>query len=457
MGNTDFDLVILGGGPAGGNAALRAAGLGLKTALVEPGFLGGTCLNSGCVPTKYLLGATAALPLARKQIRYKVADREPHFDFAALQARKDRYIKGARGEMRKKLDRAGVVLFKGRGAFSGPKSVTVKGPDLEAELAFAKCIVAIGSTPASYPGLKPDGATVCSSSTVLNFKTVPQSLIIVGGGAIGLELGELLHRFGCKIILAEAAPRLLPREDADVSAAMHGHYARKGWAIHIGRRIQSLSTVDGRSVLRFEDGEDIGAAASLLCVGRRPSLTALTPEKAGLSVSKNGWLDTDDYLRCAEHVYAAGDINGRMLIANAAEHQARHAVDHAAGRATTPYHCPLVPSCIYGGVEYMRVGPTPAELAAGGEPVFQSRAELAQSPIAQSAGQLRGFVKALWTNDTLRSVYAVGHGASHLLTAASLLVNAQVKKNAPLPLISAYPTLDEVLESAIVGKLENIG
>lgn len=456
MNNMEFDLAILGGGPAGSGAALRAAGAGMKTALVEPGFLGGTCLNSGCVPTKYLLGASAGLPLLEAQKRYKVAHGDARLDFAALQARKDRYIKGARNELHKKLEQAGVTIFKGRAAFSGSRSVAVKGPGLETTLSFAKCIVAIGSTPAAYPGLKPDGATVYSAATVLNLKTVPRSMIIVGGGAIGLELGELLHRFGCAIILAEASPRLLPREDPDVSAAVHAHYSRKGWNIQTGRRIQSLTTVDGRSVLRFEDGEEMSAAASLVCVGRKPALAALAPEAAGLSVKSNGWLDTDDRLRSAEHVYAVGDVNGRMLIANAASHQALYAADHAAGRVRTPYPCPLVPSCIYGGVEYMRVGPTAPELRAGGATVFQSRAELAASPITQSSGQLRGFVKALWTDNVLRSVYAVGHGVSHLLTAASLLVNAQVEKNTPLPLISACPTLDEVLELAIVEKLEGI-
>ncbi len=455
MSNMDFDLVILGGGPAGSSAALRAAGAGMKTALVEPGFIGGTCLNSGCVPTKYMLGASAGLPLVRKQIRYGVAQGETHFDFAALQARKDRYIKGARKELQKKLERSGVTLFKGKGSFSGPGKVTVKGSGLETELAFAKCIVAIGSAPASFPGLKPDGATVYTSSTVLNLKAVPQSLLIVGGGAIGLELGEMLHRFGCRIILVEAAPRLLPREDPEVSAAIHGHYAREGWDIYTGRRILSLATVDGRSVLRFEDGGELCAAVSLLCVGRKPALASLKPEAAGLSVKPNGWLNTDEYLRCADNVYAVGDINGRMLIANAADHQARYAVDHAVGLTTAPYQCPLVPSCIYGGVEYMRVGPTADELRAGGE-VVQSKADMAASPIVQSAGHIRGFVKALWTNEELRSVYAVGHNVSHLLTAASLLVNARVKKNMPLPLISAYPTLDEVLESAILEEMESI-
>lgn len=457
MSNTHCDLVILGGGPAGSGAALRAAAAGLKTALVEPGFLGGACLNSGCVPTKYLLGASASIPLLRKQVKYGVAEGETRFDFAALQARKDRYIKGARKELQKKIERAGVTLFKGRGAFSGPHAVTVKGSGLETELTFSKCIVATGSAPASFPGLKPDGATVYSSSTVLNLQKVPESLIIVGGGAIGLELGELLHRFGCRIILAEGAPRLLPREDPEVGAAIHGHYARKGWSIHTGRRILSLSTVDGRSVIRFEDGTEASAEASLLCVGRKAMVGPLTPEAAGLSLKSNGWLNTDEWLRCAENVYAVGDVNGRMLIANAAEHQAKYAVDHAAGITREPYQCPLVPSCIYGGIEYMRVGPTADELRGAGETVFQSRADLAASPIIQSQGQLRGFVKMLWTGDTLRSVYAVGHGVSHLLTTASLMVNKKFVKNMPIPLISAYPALDEVLESAILRGLENIG
>ncbi|MDR2488782.1 MAG: NAD(P)/FAD-dependent oxidoreductase [Desulfovibrio sp.] len=456
MGGADFDLIVLGGGPAGSNAALHAAGIGMKTALVEPGFLGGTCLNAGCVPTKYLLGASACLPLLRAQRRYKVAQGETPFDFAALQARKERYIRGARKALQKKLEQAGVTLFKGRGVFSGPQLVTIRGSSLETKLTFFKCLVAIGSIPASFPDLKPDGATVCSPASILNLLDVPKSLIIVGAGAIGLELGELLHRFGCNIDLTEASSRLLPREDPEVGAALYSHYARQGWNIHRGRRIRSVKTVDGRSVLTFADGETLTAETSLLCIGRRPATAALTPEAAGLAVKDAGWLDSDAYLRCSEHVYAVGDINGRMLIANAAEHQARYAVEHAAGATRDPYRCDAVPSCIYGGMEFMRVGPTAKELLGEGERVFLSKAPLAASPVAQSSGCIRGFVKMLWTNDSLRSVYAVGHDVSHLLTAASLLVSGQMKKNVPLPLIRAYPALDEVLESAIAAPLQSV-
>ena len=455
--DTAFDLIILGGGPAGSRAALRAAGLGLKTALVESGFLGGACLNSGCIPTKYLLGASAGLPLLRKQIRYKTAHGGMHLDFAALQSRKDRYVKGTRKALQKRLEQAGVRIFKGKGVFSGPDAVTVRGSGLEAELSFAKCIVAIGSAPASYPGLKPDGATVHSPAGLLGLRAVPQSLLIVGGGAIGLELGELFHRFGCAIILAEAAPRLLPREDPEVGATLHAHYRRAGWAIHTGRRIQSLSTVNGRSLLRFEDGGELTAAASLLCVGRKPMASAIAPEAAALPLKPGGWLDTDDCLRCTENIYAVGDVNGRLLLANAADDQGRYAVDHAAGVTGAPYPGPLVPSCIYSGMEYMRVGPTADELRAGGEEVFQSRADLAANPVAQSSGYPRGFVKMLWTNEELRSVYGIGLNVAHVLTPASLLVNGRTQKNMPLPLISAYPALDEVLESAMLGQLESIG
>lgn len=451
-----FDLVIIGGGPAGTRAAFLAAEAGMKTALVEAGFLGGTCVNVGCIPTKYLLGGTAALPLLATQRKYKVAGGDAHIDFAALQSRKDRYIKGLRQALEKQLGQAGVTLFTGRGRFSGPQRVLVKGAGQETELGFAKCIIATGSTPASFPGLKPDGASVCSSAGALCLQAAPETLIIVGGGAIGLEIGEIYHRFGSKIMLVEGMPRLVPGEDPEVSEALRAHFSREGWQIHTGRKIASLCTADGISCLRFEDGEELAAQSALVAVGRRPTTASLAPEAAGLAVQERGWLAADEALRCAEHVYAVGDANGRVLLAHAADHQARYAVAHAAGSIKEPYDAPAMPSCIYGSFEVMRVGPTLAELQKTGERISVSRAPLSLSAIAQSYGQPQGFVRMAWAGDTLRAVSAVGHGVSHLVTAAALLVERKIQKNTPLPIIFAHPTLDEVLESAIVAPREDI-
>ncbi|MDR0339601.1 MAG: NAD(P)/FAD-dependent oxidoreductase [Desulfovibrio sp.] len=451
-----FDLVILGGGPAGTRAAFDAAGAGMKTALVEPAFLGGACLNVGCIPTKYLLGASAAIPLLAVQRKYKVMSGGIHCDFAAAQSRKDRFIKGSRQSLEKKLLAAGITLFRGRGGFSGPRRISVKGKD-EAVLSFGDCIVATGSVPSSFPGLKPDGASVRSSAGILGLGAVPESLIIVGGGAIGLELGELYHRLGCRITLAEVMPRILPGEDEDVSEAVGAYCKKEGWTIHAGRRIASLSTVDGQSLLRFEDGEEIRAETSLLAIGRKAMTAPLAPGEAGLALSERGWLATDEYLRCAEHVYAVGDVNGRTLLAHAADHQARHAVSLISGATKGAYAPPAMPSCVYGTMEVMRVGPTVAELRKNGAGKLSiSRAPLAANAIAQSYGHSQGFARMVWEGDALRGVCAVGHGVSHLVGAASLLLALGVEKNIAPPVIFAHPTLDEVLESAMVATRESI-
>jgi dihydrolipoamide dehydrogenase len=450
-----FDILILGGGPAGTRAALDAAGYGAKCALAEPAFLGGTCMNTGCIPTKFLLGGSASLALAATQQRVGVARSLPVLDFTALLSRKNRFIKGLRASLQKTLESAGVTLLNGKGEFTGPQSARIGGTGRE--VTFDKCIAATGSVPAFFPTMKADGASVLSSAGILGLNEVPSDMIIVGGGPIGLELGEIVHRFGCRVTLVEGMPRLLPAEDEETGAAVEAHFRREGWNIHTGRRIASLTTQNGRAVLRFDDGGLLEAERALIAAGRRPASGGLCAEAAGITLGGRGFADCDDSLRCTEHIYAAGDLNGRTMLAHAAAHQAAFAAAHAAGRTAGPYSPPPVPACVYGSFEVMRVGPTPAELKKnGGKDIGISRAPLASNAIAQSLGHTRGCVRMLWEGDELRGVSAFGGGVSHLVSAAALLLERNVKKNLPPPILFAHPTLDELLESAIFAPKENI-
>ncbi len=448
-----FDLIVIGGGPAGSKAAQIAAQGGMKTALSEAGFLGGTCLNSGCVPTKYLLGATSFVPLLEAQQARGTASGTVTVDLAAMQTRKDAHIKESRQALQRELEQAGVALFRAKGSFTGPRRLRIKGSDIDEEYGFTRCIVATGSVPAVFPGIRPDGATVHSPASILNIKKAPESLIILGGGAIGLETGELFHRLGTKIIIAEGAPRLLPGEELSTSRAVYEYLTGKGWNIYTGKRITSLSTQDGRSLLEFENGETLTAACSLLAAGRRPATQGLAPEAAGLAVRPNGWLETDAFLKTSEHVYAVGDINARLMMSHAAYDQARYAARHALGEEKGPYSPPVTPACIYGTIDIMRVGPTVAELQKSGKNVAVSRAFLAENSLAQSYGHPEGFVEMSWVEGELAAVNAVGHGVSHLMTAAALLVEKRVKKNFSCGAIFAHPTLDEALESAMLAPL----
>lgn len=452
----NYDLVVIGAGAGGRQAALAAREHGLRVMLAEAGFVGGACVNSGCIPTKFLLGSTAAGHLFEAQKKARCAKGEIGFNLATIQERKDRYVKALRNAVEKRLAEAGVELVAGRAAFTGPKSLSVKtGDGAKLEASFKHCVVATGSTPASFPGLKPDGANVLSSSGLLGLREVPESLVIVGGGVIGLELGGFFSRFGTKITMVEVMERIALSEDAEVSAALHRQLTREGWKIHTGRKIKEVTSEGENAVLRFEDGEELIAAKAMIAVGRRPGGMGLNPEAAGIKTTGTGWIETDDFLLAAPGIYAVGDANKRTLLAHAAEHQADYAVRHIMGLEKEPYDSTPMPSCIYGNNEAMHVGPHTEELLRTHKPlgatVAVSYCQLVSNPIAQSLGQTQGWIKVTWVNDAVHSVAAWGHGVSHLLATATIIVAQRWDSNR---IIFAHPTLEESLKSALLAKRE---
>ncbi|MBZ2171609.1 dihydrolipoyl dehydrogenase family protein [Nitratidesulfovibrio sp. SRB-5] len=463
--STRYDMIILGGGPGGSRAAFDAAARGLSVALVDRDGLGGTCLNRGCIPTKLLLGATAALPLLETQKKLKGADGHIAFDLPALQQRKDRYVKGTRQALEKRLKAAGIAVYAGEGRVTGERqgdadgelavvATQADGTTQETRLGWGTLIVATGSTPASFPGLAADGAAVLDSTALLDVTKAPESLIVVGGGAIGLEMADFFSRLGTRITIVEGMGRLAPTEDPEVGDTLRKVYAREGWTIHTGRKVASLATVDGHAVLRFEDGEELTASKALLAVGRRPASVGIGLEALGATLRGPGWVQTDAWLRAAPHVYAIGDVNGRTLLAHAADHQARHAVRHACGDTAAPYDAGVMPACIYGHLEAMRVGPTAEELKNAGFSPRVSRSMLIANPIAQAYGMTQGFIKIVWVDGRIRGVTAVGHGVSHLVTLAAVLAGGSGTATGWTAhdagnVIFAHPTLDEALEAAI--------
>jgi len=468
-----YDMIILGGGPGGSRAAFDAAARGLSVALVDRDGLGGTCLNRGCIPTKLLLGATAAQPLLETQKKLKTADGHIAFDLPALQQRKDRYVKGTRQALEKRLKAAGIVVYAGEGRVTAAPpantpaegdgelavtSVLADGTTQEIRLGWGTLIVATGSTPASFPGLAADGAAVLDSTALLDVTEAPESLIVVGGGAIGLEMADFFARLGTRITIVEGMARLAPTEDAEVGDTLRKVYAREGWAIHTGRKVASLATVSeggaARAVLRFEDGEELSASKALLAVGRRPASAGLGLEALGATLRGPGWVQTDECLRAAPRVYAIGDVNGRTLLAHAADHQARYAVRHACGDTAAGYDAGVMPACIYGHLEVMRVGPTAEELKNAGFSPRVSRSMLIANPISQAYGTTQGFIKIVWVDGHIRGVTAVGHGVSHLVTLAAVLAGGSGTGQGWTAhdagnVIFAHPTLDEALEAAM--------
>jgi len=450
------DLLVLGGGPAGYEAALEGAALGLSTTLVERDLLGGTCLNRGCIPTKLLLGATAAVEELAAQAKVRVAAGSISTDMAALTARKDRLLEATRKAMRQKLESLGVTVLSGAGRVLRPGLVRVDGPEGAQEVPYATLILATGSRPASFPGLAPDGAAVLDSDGFLALTAMPASLLVVGAGFIGLEMAQAAHRFGCSITLLDALDRVAVQEDPEVSAALLSQCKRWKWDVRLGVKVASLKTVDGRAALTLDSGETLSADKALIAVGRRPNSADLGLEALGVELPRSGFVPVDEHLRAAENVHAVGDLNGRLLLAHAAAHQARYAVRHAAGKQPGPYAPGPVPSILYGCPEALRVGRTARELQDQGLPVQVSSAPLAANPMAQAHAQTQGFVKVCWSHGKVAGVTACGYDVSRLATTAAVMVAQGWTRDQALELIFPHPTLDETLLAALAAEPKNI-
>ena len=452
-----FDVVVIGGGPGGAKAAGILARGGKSVALVESSHLGGVCLNCGCIPTKLLLGATAPKGLLRGLERQRVAKGSIEVDYDALQKRIQRFVKGSAQALSKSLEQLGVTIIEGRAVCTGPTEVQVACADGSSQtLQAQRIILAGGSRSAAFPGMAPDHDAVLDSTDMLRIAAVPESLIVVGAGAIGLEMADFFSAMGSKVTIVEAAPHLAPTEDADLGQEMAKLLGKTGITCITGVKAASLTTSNGVAVLALEDGRELTAAKALVAVGRAPNTDGLGAENAGCTLQPRGYVAVDQCLMAAPTVYAIGDINGQTLLAHAAEHQGGYVARHILGLQAAPYVSGPVPSCVYGSLEIMRVGITAKQALASGGKVEVARAQLMGNAIAQAGGDASGFVKVVWHNGALAGICALGHGVSHLVTAAQLLLLGQYHGDALHTFMFAHPTLDEALHAALEAPREEI-
>jgi dihydrolipoamide dehydrogenase len=440
-------LCILGAGPGGLRAAFEGLRLGFEVTLAERELVGGTCLNRGCIPTKHYLGGTAAVPLLRGAMAQKLATGSISPDLRNLKAKKDRFVKASRQAMEKQLSSAGVRLLFGTGRVSAPGQMEVAAGEGVQAYAWDALIIATGSHPSPLLNTAADHDCVLDSTDALELEEAPESLIVVGAGAIGLEMADFFGRLGAKISLVEGCAQLAPAEDPELGEALRRIYEREGWEVHTGRNVAALATRQGKAILRFADGGELSADKALLAVGRRPNSVGLSLEILGLE-QQSGWLPVDECLRVTPGVYAIGDVNGKSLLAHAADHQARYAVAHAAGEASGPYAPPPVPACIYGHMEVMRVGPSVQELR-DRQGIECSRGNMVANPIAQAYCATQGFIKVFWEEGRVCAISALGHGVSHLVGIAGVVVSQGWRVEDIHRIIWAHPTLDEALEAAL--------
>lgn len=444
-----YDLVVIGAGPGGFDVAVEAAGYDLKVALVEKDFLGGTCLNRGCIPTKLWLGATSAIEELHNQAKMKVASGEVVVDFAALQGRVQKHLTGTRKAMGMQLKKLGIDLFEGFGKLAGESKVDVESEDGTQTLEYKNLVIASGSKPIFFPGLEPDGDCVLDSNMFLGMKEMPKSLIVVGAGFIGLEMAQVAHRFGAKVTVVDAMDRVAPLEDPEVSKALRSVFKRWKWDIQLEKRVSGVVTEDGKGVLTFDTRDKLEAEKILVAVGRGPVTQNMGLEESGIELEFNK-IVVDENLQAAPNVYAIGDSNGHIQLAHAASHQAHYVASRIAGKTDAPYTSGPVPSVLYGAPEVMRVGLTENEsFLSDFETTETSKAQLAANPMAQAHAATQGFVKVVWSAGKVVGITAVGHDVSRLCMAATMIVQQEWTAEDIHGTIFPHPSLDESLLMAL--------
>jgi dihydrolipoamide dehydrogenase len=462
LSSEDFDVTVIGSGPGGYVAAIRASQLGLKVACVErdPIGTGGTCLLRGCIPTKALLHTADLYDDLKKGKEYGIVADNIGIDFAGVMARKQRIVtrlsKGIEGYLFKKNK---ITLFKGHGRLEGGKTVVVKAADgTETKVATRNVILATGSRPRTLPGLTPDGSAIITSDEILELKQQPKSLIVIGAGAVGIEFASIFARFGAATTVIELLPRVLPLEDEEISAEAQKLLA-KYMTIHTGARTEgALKTAHGVEVaFRNQAGEAKSVTAELLlvAVGRGPVTDGLNLESTRVQLEK-GYVRTNASLATDEPgVFAIGDvvtIDGKPhpQLAHVASHEGIGVAERIAGKKTEPLNYDRVPSATYCQPEVAGVGLTEAEAKKRGYDVKVGRFNFGNLAKPRIIGHDAGLVKVVSDGkyDEVLGVHMVGPHATDLIAEACVALQLESTTEEIMRTIHPHPTLSEALMQA---------
>jgi dihydrolipoamide dehydrogenase len=460
-----YDIVILGGGTGGYVAAIRAAQLGKTVAVVEREKLGGTCLHRGCIPSKALLRSAEVYATMKNSEAYGITQEGLTLNFNKVQDRKqsivDQLHKGVQFLMKKnKID-----VIEGKGRIIGPSifsprsgAVAVEQADGEMlNLVAQNTIIATGSRPRSLSGLEIDGQFVLTSDEALELEQLPQSIIIIGGGVIGVEWASMLNDFGVEVTLVEADKRLLPTEDEDVSKELQRLFKKRKIKVLTDAKVQSDSLVKEGSAVRIQadyKGEVVSLEADkiLVAVGRQANADGIGLENTDIRVEK-GFIAVNPYMQTTEsHIYAIGDVNGGLQLAHVASHEGIAAVEHIAGIKQDPLPHHRIPRCVYTRPEVASVGWTEQQAKDLGHDVKVGSVQFRAIGKALVYGEYDGFAKVIAdakTNDIL-GVHLIGPHATDYISEAAL---AQFLEATPWEVgktMHPHPTLSEILGEAML-------
>ena len=461
---SSFDVVIIGSGPGGYVAAIRCAQLGMKTAIIEKySTLGGTCLNVGCIPSKALLASSHHYSEIAHFAEHGIeVSGDVKVNLEKMIARKQAVVDQTSGGVKFLMDKNKITVFEGKGSFIDATHVAVEKADGTSETLEAKnIIIATGSKPSSLPFIKIDKERIITSTEALKLKEVPKHLVIIGGGVIGIELGQVYLRLGAEVSVVEFMDRIIPGMDGSLSKELMKVLKKQGMKFYVSHKVKSVVRKGNEVTVQAENakGETVTLEGdySLVSVGRRPYTDGLNADKAGVKISDRGQIEVNDYLQTSvQNIYAIGDVVRGAMLAHKAEEEGTMVAEILAGQK--PHiNYNLIPGVVYTWPEVAAVGQTEEQLKAAGIEFKSGSFPFKALGRARAGGDLDGFVKILADSktDEVLGVHMIGARCADLIAEAVTAMEFKASAEDISRISHAHPTFAEAIKEAALATTDN--
>ena len=444
-------IVIIGSGPGGYVAAIRASQLGAEVTVIEKGDIGGTCLNHGCIPTKALLASAEMIISFKKAEEFGIQVGEISVDLTKIMGRKSRIIKGLGDGIHRIFKKRGIRLVNGTGTLISPTKIRVESRFNIEEIEASKIIIATGSKPAPLSFIDFEQPAVLTSAEALNMDRLPESIIIIGGGAIGLEFTCFFNALGVDVTLVEIMDHILPYEDSSISRQMSQILKKRGIKILVKTRVNDVSSYEEGITCILGNGDQITAERLIVSIGRRPNYQGIGLESLGMNLDEGGHISVDERMETnIKGIYAVGDVAGGKLLAHVASAEGITAVENALGMSSRIDYS-LIPSCVYTFPEIAGIGQTIDQARVSGQKVKAGWFPFSASGRASAMGQAVGSVRLVVEEGTEKILggQIIGPQATELIHEIALAMRSGITAVELSATIHAHPTLSEsVMEAA---------
>ena len=454
MADAEFDLVVIGGGPGGYVAAIRAAQLGLRAALVEREHLGGVCLNWGCIPTKALLRASEINHLLGGLDSFGFSAKEVAFDAEKVVARSRAVAKRLSRGVGFLLKKNGVTAFDGAGRLAGGGAVAVEKKDGgTAEISAPHIVLATGARPRALPDIRPDGERIWTYREAMVPEAIPGSVLVIGAGAIGVEFASFYRDMGAEVALVEALDRILPVEDAEISGFVHKAFGKQGMAVHAATAVRGLERRGEGLAATLDPGGEVVVDKVILAVGITGNVEGLGLEGTAVRVER-GHVAVDSSMRTGEPgVYAIGDLAGPPWLAHKASHEGVLCVETIAGvEGVHPLDSRNIPGCTYCRPQVASVGLTEAAAREAGHDVKVGRFPFAGNGKALALGDPEGLVKTVFdaTTGELLGAHMVGAEVTELIQGYAVAKTLEGTERDLMATVFPHPTISETMHESVL-------